>query len=318
MAEKEPDVIIDEEEDIIVDLDNDDVEKNKERVPEKDANLASDDDDDDDESDESGEGELSETDAKRIARRDERKRKREKARHEKERMQRELADLKRQNADFHRRLENVDKRTVTQDLSQIDAAMTQASQAAQMAERKLAAAVAAGNGNEVVSAQREWYNATQAQQQLTEVKRRMVAQPEPQKGVDPLLQANYQAWQARNSWYDSSTKDPDSKVAYAIDTALAEEGWNPREPGYWDELDKRLKTYLPHRYRDSNQGEEVAKPRPPTGGSPKNPTIKPNQMRLSPERVQAIKDAGAWDDPESRKKFIKRYAEYDRAHKGDK
>ena len=39
-------------------------------------------------------------------------------------------------------------------------------------------------------------------------------------------------------------------------------------------------------------------------------------IRLSPDRVQAIKDAGAWDDVERRNKMIRAYAQYDRANKG--
>jgi len=40
-----------------------------------------------------------------------------------------------------------------------------------------------------------------------------------------------------------------------------------------------------------------------------------NTIILSPQRVQAIKDAGAWDDPAKRSKMIKAYAEFDKQNR---
>lgn len=315
MAEKDPPV--DQEEDVIVTLDGDEVEPDEKE--DKPLATHADDEDEDGEGGSDDEDASDGDDAKRIARREERKRKREKARHDKEAMQRELAMLRSQNAEVMRRLENVDKRTVTQDISQIDAALTQASQAIHAAEREMAQAVAAGNGEMATAAQRKIYAAMRAGEQLTEIKKRMVAQPSPQQGIDPVLQSRYKAWQAKNSWYDPSRRDQDSKLAFTIDEALAEEGWNPREQGYWDELDRRLTKVVPHRYQQPEPEAEAAhaRPRAPTGATTKNSSVKPNQMRLSPERVHAMKEAGVWDDPEARKRYIKRYAEYDRTHKGE-
>ena len=43
---------------------------------------------------------------------------------------------------------------------------------------------------------------------------------------------------------------------------------------------------------------------------------KPGSIVLSPERVQAIKDAGAWYDEARRNKMIRAYMSYDRQNKG--
>lgn len=48
-----------------------------------------------------------------------------------------------------------------------------------------------------------------------------------------------------------------------------------------------------------------------TGGS----AVRPGEFRLSAERVQAMKEAGIWDNAEKRAKMIKHYAAYDRANK---
>ena len=45
-------------------------------------------------------------------------------------------------------------------------------------------------------------------------------------------------------------------------------------------------------------------------------SAKPGTITLSRERVQAIRDAGAWDDVDKRNKMIRAYAQYDRENKG--
>ena len=48
-----------------------------------------------------------------------------------------------------------------------------------------------------------------------------------------------------------------------------------------------------------------------------NPSGKPaNSITLSAERVRAIKEAGAWDDPAKRSKMIKAYANFDKQNRG--
>ena len=49
-----------------------------------------------------------------------------------------------------------------------------------------------------------------------------------------------------------------------------------------------------------------------SSGRESAPSARPNEFRLSPDRVKAIKEAGRWDDPTERSKMIRKYAEYDR------
>ena len=37
-----------------------------------------------------------------------------------------------------------------------------------------------------------------------------------------------------------------------------------------------------------------------------------NEVVVTPERKQAMMEAGAWDDPVARKRLLKAYQEYDR------
>ena len=44
-------------------------------------------------------------------------------------------------------------------------------------------------------------------------------------------------------------------------------------------------------------------------------TTKSNEFRISPDRVAAMKEAGAWENPELRRKMTQRFIDYDRANK---
>ena len=39
------------------------------------------------------------------------------------------------------------------------------------------------------------------------------------------------------------------------------------------------------------------------------------EVYISPERKEALIEAGVWDDPVLRAKYVKRYSEYDRLNK---
>ena len=94
---------------------------------------------------------------------------------------------------------------------------------------------------------------------------------------------------------------------------MAEEGWNPKTPQYWEELDNRLQKYLPHRYTGGADERPVQRrPRNFVTGSGResasSSSLGKNQFALTRDQVQAMKDAGMWDDPERRAKMIRRYA----------
>ena len=138
---------------------------------------------------------------------------------------------------------------------------------------------------------------------------------QPQQ-LDPSLKQHAQSWMSKNTWYDPQGRDADSRVALTIDRTLAEEGWDPRQPEFWQELSSRLKTYLPHRFA-KQPASQREKPRSITGGSGRDSGGGSGgfQFKLSPERVAAMKDAGIWDDPVARDKMIKKYAEFDKSSK---
>jgi len=164
-------------------------------------------------------------------------------------------------------------------------------------------------------------DAKQRLQQAQYYKKQQIEQAKAPKQNVPTpiaeeVQRNATQWLKKNSWYDPQARDTDSRIAKVIDQELAADGWDPSDSEYWEELDNRLSARLPHRYT-SKGGQQTRRAGPTASSRVANTTsARPGTITLSPQRVQAIKDAGAWDDVEKRNKMIRAYASYDRANKG--
>lgn len=227
-----------------------------------------------------------------------------------------LTFLERQNQELLERLSILEKKSHGSDIARINKAIEDQTTRIAFAKQKMNEAIASGNGELHSSAQEMWFEARRQHEALDALKKKVV-QPQKQRTIqapDPQLQRFANTWIGNNPWYDSNGKDPDSKVALAIDQAMGEEGWNPKTSEYWEELDNRLQRYLPHRYTDNTEREPTRNSRPRnvvTGSGRENATSSgggKNTFTLSPDQVRAMKDAGMWDDADKRAKMIRRYA----------
>jgi hypothetical protein len=231
-----------------------------------------------------------------------------------------LQQLQRENEEFKRRLSYVERETKQGQIARIDKSIEDQKVRLEYAKMKLSEAVQAGDGEAMVQAQTLWKEAENAMGEYTRVRQ----QAEREAGgkdfqaVDPSVQRNAADWMRRNSWYNPETSDQDSKIAKKVDELLVTEGWNPSEPDYWDELDSRLHKALPHRYNNSTGSDSaVRKPRNVVGSSGREASAafggnNRTQFVLSPERVKAMKEVGAWDNPVRKKTMIENFVEYDR------
>lgn len=237
----------------------------------------------------------------------------------------ELDFLRKQNDQLERRLAGVEQRTHQADLSQIDAAIAEAVNQAEMAERVIAKAVEAGNGEDVTKAMRYRDEAMQRAQQLQFQKQQTAQQRPATPALDDRTMRYAQDFISENPWYDAQGRDEDSAIVIAIDQALAKDGYNPSSEEYWDELRKRAARRLPERFgkagKQSSRDSEPREERTPRGGPAVGsgrehaPASTRKEIYISPERKQALIEAGVWDDPVLRMKYVKRYAEYDRMNK---
>jgi hypothetical protein len=254
----------------------------------------------------------------RQRRRNERRLKKEKARERDENYRRELAARDAVIEQLNSRLNQIDRRNNGFDLANLDNQIQQLNNLYIQERERVAKGVEEKNGVEVTSATenmmkiRDRFNQLQATKQAY-----MQSQQKPQP-LDPRLIQYASEWQSKNEWYKPDGKDTDSRIVRLIDDQLAQENWNPNTKEYWDELTERVKKQLPYRFERSL----IPKRSSPVGGSSRtgktaNSNSGTGGYPLSPDRVQAMKDAGLWSDPEKRKKAIEGYKRYDAEHKGE-
>lgn len=226
-----------------------------------------------------------------------------------------LTLLERQNQELLERLSVLERKSHGSDIARINKAIEDQGARIAFAKQKIAEATSSGNGELLTSAQEMWFEARRQYEALEALKKKATQQPQQRtiQAPDPQLQRLANTWMSNNSWYDPKGRDPDSRVALAIDQAMGEEGYDPRSADYWEELDNRLQKYLPHRYTEdaTERPTRTSRPRGAVTGSGRESASSSggkNSFTLSPEQVRAMKDAGMWDDAEKRAKMIRRYA----------
>jgi hypothetical protein len=240
--------------------------------------------------------------------RDRRKKRRDMQRRAKEAAERKIAMLERQNAEMLQRLQAVEGFTQNTNAQTLEARIAQSQREIQQAEMIIAKATEAGNGDDVVAAMRIRDQAIANAQQLATAKQQFDAQLQQaqQPRVDPNVVNYAKQWMEANPWYDPSGRDRDSALTKAIDNELAAEGFDPASRDYWEELTARVADAL---------GETESKPKrkaPPTGRTREHaPVSTKKEIYVTPERKQAMIEAGVWDDPVLRQRYLKAYQAYD-------
>lgn len=152
---------------------------------------------------------------------------------------------------------------------------------------------------------------------------------------------NVNTFGARHAWFNPKGADEDSAIVRALDAAVLAEGFDPATKDYWIELEERMTRRLPERMKALRGGktqdadddpDEEDDPPPQRRNGSGNGAGKPagkggprmsagsqtrgsgKQFLLSAERKTAMIEAGVWDDPELRDKYIRSYAEWDKAN----
>jgi hypothetical protein len=221
-----------------------------------------------------------------------------------ERDKAELAFLRQKTEEQERRLAAMEHRSATHDFAALNQRLKDTQEEVRAAEYVIAKATEAGNGDDVVAAMRVRDEAIAKLNQLSAVRGR--AQPkqapqQPPEQAPPAHQQLAQDWVKMNSWFDPQGRDERSRKVLEIDKSLVNEGYNPVSLEYWHELDRRVD---PHRR---------AKGGPPMGsGRERSASTSKNEVYISPERKQAMIDAGVWDDKNARQRYLKAYSEWDR------
>ena len=258
----------------------------------------------------------------REARREERKLKKELAKQREASAKHKISALEKRNEELARRIAAMENIATSYQFAQIDKSIEDEATRVEYAKMKM---LEAAQNNDPAAQMEYLEQLTDAKQRLQQVqhykKQQLEVAKAPKQNVPNEMAAEVQRnatqWLKKNSWYDPNARDTDSRIAKVIDQELAADGWDPSDSEYWEELDNRLAARLPHRYT-SKGGNTKRSAAGPTASSrvANTATAKPGTITLSRERVQAIKDAGKWDDVNERNRMIRAYASYDRANKG--
>ena len=237
------------------------------------------------------------------------------AREREEAMRRELSSRDAVINQMRAELDEIKRRNTGGELAQLETAKQRIASAYQATKERIRVATEAGNGAEVAEATEQLVQLRERANKIAGIEaayKRDSNRPQP---LDPRVADNAKSWTEKHPWYNPAGKDPDSRIVLTIDSTLAEEGWDPTTPDYWNELDARIKKYLPHR---ANRGTITPRAKSTVAGSGRETGSGKSTgvFKLSAARVQAIKDLGDWDDPVARNRRIKEYRDYDKANQG--
>lgn len=263
----------------------------------------------------------------RSRRRKERQDRKSRQREREDDLRTQLAARDSQLAEMQERLSLIERKGSQSELAQLDAAIHQAVNNTQHYKDIVAAAVARQDGQGMAEAMDRMQKAQRRAEELANVRQAYQQQQQAPAALDPGMVSHAQRWMSDNTWYDPQGRDADSRVLLAVDTALAQEGFNPRTAAYWEELSTRAAKYLPHKVspRGAKSGYNGADS--PASGRPNGRSVVTGSGRdssagsaggssesgylLSAERVAALKEAGMWDDPKTRAEMIKTYRDHD-------
>lgn len=258
----------------------------------------------------------------REARREERRLKKELSKQREATAKHKISALERRNEELARRIASLESNTESFKFAQLDKSIEDEASRVEYAKMKM---LQAAQNNDAAAQVEYLEHLTESKQRLAQLqhykKQQLEVAKSPRQNVPTSMttevQQNATQWLKKNSWFDPEARDTDSRIAKVVDQELVSDGWDPADPEYWDELDNRLSARLPHRYTAKGGNTQRRTAGPTASARVSNTaTAKPNTITLSRERVQAIKDAGAWDDPVRRNKMIKAYASYDKTNKG--
>jgi hypothetical protein len=288
----------------------------------------------DDDKDDEGEGKTTEErEAIRARRRVERHNRRQREARERK----ELTFLRKRNEDVEKQLSQLAMRQDKTEEASIDQRIGYIDSQIKVAEGLHAKAVEKGDGATATEAlsvkdglREHLAKLNQAKEGLkaraeAAAKEKTTEQEEPAGEIDPVVRENVQSWfNKHKAWFDPKLSNPDSRLAKSIEDHLFAEGeHDPSEPEYWDELDRRIARVLPNRVKAKEKSTDTdddqdEKPTPKRkGGGPRFTTggrersLKPNEVYIDRQRREALQEAGLWDDPEARERYLRAYKSYD-------
>ncbi len=231
------------------------------------------------------------------------------------------------------RIGGVEKKVVTGEITAIDNRLDVLRRVYGTNEQRRTEAMTSGDGAAFNAADKAMREAELEYGRLTEQRKTLVsAQPaggerpdtkrqeRVEERPDPKIERLANAFIADFPDYNPEGSDEYSLIVQALDSAVTAEGFDPKTQDYWDELRERVRDRIPEWAED---GSKPAARRQATNGRPRPRSTVQGSGRegggeggakyvVSAARVQAMKEAGVWDDPKKRARQIEQFKKWDR------
>jgi hypothetical protein len=230
----------------------------------------------------------------RIKKLTEKYRKEERDREEAVRMAQHLLQ---ENQQLKNRMQNLDKGYLSEYGSRLDA---QSSALKRMYKEAYDAGdtekmLEAQDGLAKMSIEQERLRLAKQRSERVDVQRQQQPQPQqqqmqaaPQQAPQPKPDPRAQSWAEKNEWFGSD--EVMTYAAFGIHRKLVEEeGFDPESDEYYNEVDRRIRSEFPHRFKGEKKssGAQVA----PAGASATRSTAKQGRrsVKLSPSQIAMAK-----------------------------
>ena len=220
----------------------------------------------------------------------------------------QLAQLIKQNEELNYRLNSSQQQFNTVNKLSLDASEKQLTDKLELARNAYKSAHEEGDSAKILQAQEFLNEAQNDLKSLNVTKQQFDQQPVQQQPQQPVQQ-QYQPqptpdpraaeWAQRNEWFGSDQVM--TAASLAIDGQLKEEGFNPTDPEYYTEIDRRMQETFPHKFaanaapvEEVRKQEEASKPAQVVAGASRSSPGSSKKVKLSKEDIRL---ANKWNIP---------------------
>ena len=235
------------------------------------------------------------------------------------RIQKEVAkraEAEQRNVDLEQKISMMEKRTY-------DMANKSLSNQATAVSNELKSAIEEGNTDKQVKL---YENLAEIRSQMTKTEDYAARVPKVKEKKDkaPPLASE---WVKENSqWFNKPGFRKETAMAYGIDAELTEEGWDVHDPGYYDEMNKRLKasglgyfTKSEENTSKSNQNvvQKTNRVQSPVAGVSRKKGTSSNRVKLTGDDLATAKTFGInINDDAALKRFAKEVKDFSDSNTG--
>jgi hypothetical protein len=204
----------------------------------------------------------------------------------------------RQNEELSSKLQNTEHQFNTVSKLNLNASEKQITDKLELARNAYKSAHEEGDSAKILQAQEFLNEAQNDLKSLTATKQQFEQQPvqqqqvqQPQYQPQPTPDPRAAEWAQKNEWFGSDQVM--TAASLAIDGQLKEEGYNPTDPEYYTEIDRRLQETFPHKFAaqaatggEVRQQVEASKPAQVVAGASRSSPGSSKKVKLSKEDIR--------------------------------